>query len=540
MPERRITVFSGADIVTMDAFRMAEKRPRAEAACVANGRIAAVGSRGDMLSLASGMGSFEEVSFGGGVIYPGFIDSHSHLSSYSACLDRVYCGASLGSVAAVLEALRAKASSSRDEWVIGYGYDDSGMADRRHLTRADLDAACADRPVFVMHISMHLGYANTLALQKLGFDKAPRIDGGEVCLGADSMPNGLVLENACFAAFKKLPSPGPEQVRANLLRAVAEYNRQGFTSFIDGAVGLNGDADVLLGAYFDLARSGRLNARAYLQLLPAELDKAMERGLMNAATDHCRIGGAKFFADGSIQGFTAALLEGYHARPGFRGSLILPPEEIERTILKYHGQGIQVAVHANGDAAIEAVIRGFEKAVRTVPRTDLRHMLVHAQTASDQQLKRMKACGVIPTLFAQHIEVWGDRHATIYLGPQRASRLDPAGSCVRLGMPFSLHVDTPVLPPTALGCMHAAVNRVSSGGLLLGAEQRISAREALRAYTSYASLCCGGEGDRGRIAPGMLADFTVLDRDLEKVEPAEIKYIRVLATVCGGRVVYAA
>lgn len=131
-------------------------------------------------------------------------------------------------------------------------------------------------------------------------------------------------------------------------------------------------------------------------------------------------------------------------------------------------------MHTNGDAASESVIQAFEKAVERCPRTDLRHMLIHAQLVSDSQLERMKACGIIPSLFARHIEVWGDRHAAIFLGPERTARMDPAGSCVRLDMPFSLHVDTPVLPVTALGSMHAAVNRISDGGVLFGGDQRIT------------------------------------------------------------------
>lgn len=259
---------------------------------------------------------------------------------------------------------------------------------------------------------------------------------------------------------------------------------------------------------------------------------------MGLGTDHLKLGGVKYFADGSIQGFTGALLEDYYTRPGYKGELLWKPEEIEAVILKYHCLGLQVAVHTNGDAASEAVIRAFEKAVERCPRTDLRHMLVHAQLVSDEQLMRLKKCGIIPTLFARHIEVWGDRHCAIYLGPERTARMDPAGSCVRLGMPFSLHVDTPVLPVTALGSMHAAVNRVSDGGVLFGADQRITARQALEAYTTYASLCCGGEHDRGRIEPGRYADFVLLDRDLEAIDPSEIRDAKVRMTICGGRIVY--
>ena len=165
-------------------------------------------------------------------------------------------------------------------------------------------------------------------------------------------------------------------------------------------------------------------------------------------------------------------------------------------------------------------------------------MLIHAQTVSDEHLQRMKAIGVIPSFFVRHVEVWGDRHKKYFLGPERAARLDPCGSAVALGMPFGLHVDTPILPPTVLDSIHNAVNRVTSGGEVLGPDQRISPREAVKAYTTYAALCCAGEKDRGQLSPGRFADFVVLDRSIEESDPMTIRDIKICATYCGGNKVF--
>lgn len=532
MLARKKTVYVGADIITLS-----DACPRAEAVCVADGRIDCLGSREDVLEYAR-PGGCEIVDLGGGTLYPGFIDTHSHMSSFSNCLRQVYCGSSLGSIAAVQQALREKAPSIEGEWIVGYGFDDSGIPDKRHMDRHDLDAVSTDRPVLVVHISVHMGYLNSVGLRRLGFTADTKIPGGEIVLDEHGEPTGLLLENALIAAAGKLPAPTPEEVRASLVEAIAEYNKQGFTTFQDGGLGINGDAAVFLKPYMELAREGRLDARAYLQFLPEEFDRLSALGAWGIGTDFLKIGGVKFFTDGSIQGFTGALLEDYHTRPGYRGELIWDTDAIDAIVMKYHCMGIQVAVHTNGDAASEAVIRAFEKAVARCPRTDLRHMLVHAQLVSDDQLRRMKACGIIPTFFSRHIEVWGDRHAALYLGPERTARMDPAGSAARLGMPFALHVDTPVLPVTALGSMHAAVNRVSAGGVLFGADQRITPRQALEAYTTNASLCCGGEADRGRIEPGRFADFVLLDKGIEAVEPDHIRDVKVRMTICGGRIVY--
>ena len=327
---RKKTVYVGADIVTLS-----DSLPKAEAVCVADGRIECVGGREEVLRYA-GSGEYDVVDLGGGTLYPGFIDTHSHLSSFSGCLNQVYCGSSLGSIAGVQRALREGAASCDGEWIVGYGFDDSGIPDNRHMDRHDLDAVCADRPMLVVHISIHMGYVNTVGLQRLGFTADTRIPGGEIVLDEHGRPTGLLFENALLAALGKLPAPTPEDVRANLVRAVAEYNRQGFTTFQDGGLGLNGDASTFLSAYTELAREDRLNARAYLQFLPVEMDRLLAKGLWGIGTDHLKLGGVKYFADGSIQGFTGALLEDYHTRPGYKGELLWKPEEIEAVILKYH------------------------------------------------------------------------------------------------------------------------------------------------------------------------------------------------------------
>lgn len=529
------TVYTGVPVVTMS-----EKLPEAEAVCVCNGRIVCVGSQAEVTAFAgSGAEVIDLRARGGAALYPGFIDTHSHLTLYSAFLDQAYCGNSTGSVDGVIRVLRQKAQDSPEGWVLGYGYDDSGISDKRHLTRHDLDAVSTDRPVFVSHISSHMGYANTVALRLLNITAQTRVPCGEVVLGDDGQPNGLLLENAYFEVVVKLPTPTVEQTRVNIRKAIAEYNSCGFTTFQDGGIGINAPEEVL-SAYFALHREKQLTARAYLQFIPPVMERLLPLGMWQFGSDHLVLGGLKYFVDGSIQGYTAALNEDYHDRPGFRSHLLFSPEEILETISRHHCLGIQVAVHTNGDAATEAVLQGFEQAFVRSARIDLRHMIIHAQLATEDHLRRMKKLGIIPSFFSRHIEHWGDRHKARFLGPERTARMNAAGTSVALGMPFGLHVDTPVQPVTALGSMHAAINRVSDGGELLGPDQRISSLEALKAYTSYAALSCGGEHDRGWIEPGRFADFTLLGERLEQAAPERVRHIPVCTTICGGRIVYQA
>ncbi len=525
-------VFTGADIITLS-----DKIPHAQALCVSNGRIDCIGSEDEILAYAK-MGKYRLIKMQG-TLYPGFIDTHSHLSMYANCLDQIYCGSELGSIPAIQEKIAQKVQTTKEgEWIIGYGYDDSAISDNRHMNKRDLDAISTKHPILISHISNHMGYVNTQALNLLNFNSKTKISGGRIVLDEHNEPTGFILENALIAAFGKLPPVTEEKIKENITRAIADYNKSGITTFQDGAIGFNGNPSAIIRAYTSLDREKKMNARGYLHFIPKVMDKLIQFGLWKFGSEYLTFGGAKYFTDGSIQGFTAALQEEYHSHPNFKGNLLYTRQKIQNIIAKYHKMGIQTAVHANGDAACEAAVYAFEFAIKKYGYQKLNHMLIHAQMASDSQLERMKKCGITPSFFSRHLEVWGDRHYKTFIGPKRANRLNPAGSCVRLNMPFSLHVDTPVLPVTVLGSMHAAVNRISSGGRLLGKEQKISPLQALEAYTVHAAPCCNGENNRGKIEPGMFADFVLLDKNIETTKIQKLRDIQVKMTICGGKIVF--
>ena len=231
-------------------------------------------------------------------------------------------------------------------------------------------------------------------------------------------------------------------------------------------------------------------------------------------------------------------MEPYYNRPDFRGELILPQETLDGIVDKYHGEGIQIAVHANGDRAIESVIHAFEKAQQRHPGRDHRHMIIHCQLATQDHIRRMKRLGVVPSYFGNHVYYWGDRHAAMFLGPERARRIDPLSRSLKEGLIFTLHSDLPVTQVDPLFSMHCAVNRITRQGEVLGPEERISPLAALKAYTSYAASCSFEEDLKGSIEAGKLADFAVLSDNPLTVSPEAIKDIQVEATVAGGQVVF--
>ena len=510
-----------------------------EAVLLCGSTIEATGTTAEILALAGENPTV--IDLAGDTLMPGFIDTHSHVSLYATLSEKVYCGIDAGTLDGVLARIKAYADTlEKGDWVIGWGFDDTGLPEMRGPSRQELDAISPDRPLLIYHMSYHASYANSRALEHFGYTAATRINGGEVVLGADGTPTGELLENAHFNAQAQLPRATPAQVRQGLLTAQSHYNAQGFTANHDGGLGL-GDVppDVFLSTAAALEQEDKLNLRLYLPYLPLLMNPLEDLGIPRGfGTPMIRFSGPKIFNDGAIQNYTAALRTPYHDRPDHKGSLLMPQEEMDTLVLRFHAAGYQIAYHGNGDAGIESFLTALEKAQRVAPRDDPRHILIHCQTASDEQLARMKSLGVLPTFFGMHVWYYGDRHYQRFLGPERAARVDPSGSAVRLGMRHSLHTDTPVMPVWSIRSIHSAVNRITRGGMLLGPEQRISAEEAVRAYTSHAAYFHFAEKERGSIEPGKQADLVRLSQDLLRVSPEHIEKTEVLMTMVGGRIVF--
>ena len=512
----------------------------AQAVLIAGERIECVGSTQDVLA-AAGSGCIV-TDLEGQALFPGFIDTHSHLSLYSVWSEHVYCGAEAGSLAGVLARLHERAEKSPPgALVMGWGFDDSILPENRGPTRRELDGVSAVHPILLVHISSHACYVNSKALRQANLRAGSNIQGGEVVPDENGEALGLLLETAAFAAMDALcPRPDPDSLRRTLARGMSDYNAYGITATHDAGVGLGGiEPAMYMRVLRDMEKDGELSLRLYLSFMPEEFGRyaavGLQTGFGSKMVTFC---GPKLFNDGSIQTYTAALSQPYHDRPDCRPDVLVPGEKITEALVRHHTAGYQITYHGNGDAGIEVMISAIEKAQKLCPRKDPRHILVHCQTASDVHLARMKAAGIIPTFYGLHVWYYGDRHYERFLCPERASRLDPSGSAVRLGLRHSLHADSPVMPPWTLRSIHTAVHRITRKGRLLGGDQRISVEEAVRAYTSHAAWFQFAEHERGSIEPGKLADFTLLSEDLISVDPERIADTSVSMTMTGGRIVY--
>ena len=255
------------------------------------------------------------------------------------------------------------------------------------------------------------------------------------------------------------------------------------------------------------------------------------------------IGGVKLLADGSLQGYTGYLTKPYHTPyqgdPEWRGYPTHSRENLFALIEAAHGRG-QFLIHTNGDAATDDALDALEAAQAKHPRKDCRHILIHAQTIREEQLDRLGAAGYTPSFFTAHVYYWGDRHRDLFLGPERAARMDPMRSALDRGLVITAHCDSPIVPADPLLSIWASVNRLTSSGQVLGPDQRISVLEALRAHTFNPAWQNFQENAKGSIEPGKLADLVVLDANPLEVDPADLRNIGILETIVGGKTVYSA
>lgn len=519
-------------VVTMD-----QNMPQASALVVEGNRILSLGSEAEMKSLA---GDAEIIDMQGGALFPGFNETHTHLSMYALYSSYAYLGA-CETIDEVLHLMKEQAQKTTGPVIVGYSFDDTRMSDGRKITRHELDQVSIEKSVFIIHISAHLGFLNTFGLAHFDIDAStPDPEGGTIHREADGFPEGRVDELAFFAIPAQLGKPTATEYRAFLETAMAEYNSKGITAIHDAGLGLEGMPETVMAVYDQLIDENKLNLRIFLSALPPEFETLNSPPYLPMEDKFFIIGGVKLFIDGSIQGETAALLEPYSSKEGWRGELFSSAEDFEALVEKYYAAGHHLSIHGNGDAAIETIIVAIEKAQAKGIVNAHPHMLIHCQMASRNQLKRMRAIGLIPSFFGMHVENWGDRHHDIFLGSKRADRIDPAGDAEAMGLPFTLHTDTPVLPIQVIESIHVAVNRRSRGGRILGDDQRVTAYSAVAAYTSVASICSGSDKHRGSLTAGKLADMVLLSQDITTCASENIRKTTICATIVDGNIVYRA
>lgn len=520
-------IFINATIITMD-----EQNPQAEALAVRDGRIIAVGRTKEVKKWA--VKGTEVIDLKGKVVTPGFIETHNHLLLYGSTKTMVDATPDTTPDIATLKkkiATEAKRIKKGD-WIVVFGFDQTRYTDGRHITWRDLDEAAPDNPVFVMHLSFHLGYANSVALKIAGITKdSKNPPGGNIVRDSNGEPTGQLDEMAAmFLVISKTPQADFETTQKHLWVGAKDYAAGGITTSYD-MLGMN-PLD------FKAYQAVSTNEEFPLRIVGGPLYFLCDAMPLSTGfgNDRFRIGPAKLISDGSIQGFTAQLKQPYLTAPEVVPPVVMSPDELKEKVLGCYKKGFDVSIHANGDRGLDWTLDAIEYAKTRLNLKDVRPLIIHCQINSEEQLNRIRDLGATVTFMTVHVNLWGDIHRKITLGEERAARIDPMASAIRLGIHTSMHTDAPVTKPEPLFSIWVAVNRKTKSGYILGPEQRITPKQALAAFTTEGAYQFRLEKVLGSLEVGKLADMAVLDGNPLTVKPDKIKNIKVLYTVVGGKI----
>ena len=541
-------IWFGGPIITVN-----DSAPRAEAVAVKDGRIVAVGKKSAVFSAEKGK-TTRLIDLAGRTLVPGFVDGHGHISGVaiqaaSANLLPPPDGpaTSIADIQRIMRDFIATSPAAKAGLAMGFDYDDSQLAERRAPTRQELDAVSTEIPIMVLHQSGHLGAFNSLALARAGITaETPNPSGGIIQREADGKtPNGVLEESAMgLAAYKLFPKTTPAQGLATLIAAQKIYMANGYTTVQDGKTDPQSMA-LLIGA----AKAGafKIDVVSYADLVTMKDSPLLTGPLMSHSyTDHFRIGGVKLTFDGSPQGKTAWFTQPYFKvpagqTPDYAGYPAFPKAgEAQGWVDMAYRRNWQLLIHANGDAAIDALIKTVGAAQQQFGGDDRRTVMIHGQYLRADQIAPIKSLGVFPALFPMHTFYWGDWHRESVAGPVRAEFISPTRAVLDAGMKLSIHHDAPVTFPNAMRVFDSAVNRTTRSGHVLGPGQRLTPMEALHAMTIWPAYQHFEEANKGSIEIGKLADLVILAKNPLTVPRATIKNIKVLETIKAGVTVYSA
>lgn len=539
-------IYTGGDIITMN-----DSQPIAETIAIKDGKILMVGNEADIKKHKGN--STKIVNLNGKTLLPGFIDAHGHV--FNAGLQALAANllaspdGTVNDITSLQQTLRNWAEKyptrvGKTGWIIGFGYDDAQLKEQRHPTRDDLDAVFRTVPVMAIHQSGHLAAINSKGLEVAGITAVTKNPAGGVYRRREgsSEPDGVLEEMSFFKlVFTVLGKLGSEDNKALLKAGLDLYARFGFTTAQEGRATIEAiETEATAAKEGDL----KMDVVAYADIQGAA-DTIKPPYHAKNYKQHFRIGGAKLNLDGSPQGKTAWLTEPYYVPPegqqtDYRGYPAITDEEAVALVDKAFGNGWQILAHCNGDAAMDQFIMAIHAATEKYGKADRRPVMIHAQTVREDQLDAMKELGIIPSFFGMHTYYWGDWHRDSVLGPERAARISPAASTLKRGMIYTQHHDAPVAMPNSLMILASQVNRTTRSGKVLGPEQRVSVMDALKSITINAAYQYFEEDTKGTLEPGKLADLVILDKNPLKVEPTDIKDIKVIETIKEGISIYKA
>nr|WP_321452275.1 amidohydrolase [uncultured Carboxylicivirga sp.] len=534
-------LFHGGTILTVDAD-FSEK----EAVVVKGKEIVAVGDLGT-LKKQYGKQS-ETIDLQGNVMLPGFIDPHAHVVA-GASVDYLmeYVGMSrFKTTDEVLTCIKEIAAGKEaGQWIAARNWDPAIQDGPEELTIKDLDAISTNHPIFILNASGHLAYANSKAFEVAGItNDVQNPEGAEFVKDENGQLTGVMKNMASFIqVWMTMPEVQTLDPATALLALTSDWNSKGITTTTELALGVTSGAAEwqLLQA---IGQSPDLTAR--IRAYPSYLknDEWTEAGVMpNDGNEMVRLVGFKLVADGSNQGYTGLQREPYCCgmHQGTYGKEYTSVEALTKFATQRGNEGWQLAIHGNGDAAIDNIITAVENLIEQgIDVVPLRIRIEHASIIHDEQLEKMKKYGISASFLIGHVHYWGVWLRDMVFGEEKVQLLDRTHSAECHNISYTLHSDFMVTNPDPLEMIEIAVNRrtFKEPEYKISPDESVSVESAIRALTSEAAWQCMSEHEIGSIEEGKLADFVILKEDPRKVNPEKISEIKVMSTWLNGEVVY--
>ena len=539
-------IFTHGNIYTgaVDAASSLGAGKRSEALAVMGDRILAVGTRDEIMKLKGP--ETKIVDLGGHFVMPGFNDAHMHLAS--AGLEKMNLNlAGVKTLDEFRERILAQLEKAEPgEWIVGGGWDETLWPVKVLPTRWDLDEVSQGHPVFLQRVDGHMAVANTRALQLASVTVASRDpEGGKIDRDEAGTPNGILREKAQVLVQSVIPKPTHEKRRQAIELALADLASHGITSAQDYSPWEN------FQIYEELEHDGKLTARIseWLDFDDSIADLNNRRSSHPASDTMLHTGMLKAFLDGSLGSKTAALLEPYSDNPKNTGLPQYEEGKLNAMTTERVLAGYQIGFHAIGDKAVQLALDAFAEAEKAAKEakvkaadggSDYRLRIEHAQVTTPQQILRFKDLKVIASVQPSHL-LTDMNWAESYLGPKRAEHSYAWADLLRRGVVLAFGSDYPVEPVTPFRGLYEAVTRMSEDGKKsYYPGEKLNIEQAIAAYTTGAAFAEFAEKQKGKLEPGLLADFIVLDQDITAVPPPRILATKVLRTVVGGQTMYEA
>lgn len=504
---------------------------------------------GDLSSSKALFPSARKVNLNGKTLLPGFIDGHAHFAGFPSqaigaqILPPPDAGANnINSLIEILKAWSTPENIALTGWIFGMGFDDSVLEEKRFPTKEDLDKVSEEHPVMIIHISGHFCVVNSKGLALLNINsETPNPEGGVIRrIPGTNEPNGVLEELAAIPFMPMVLAPKTEEAMQAFMKSGQDMALSyGYTTAQEGRAMPNSHLFLEHAAKTDFLK---LDVVSYI-------DYSVSDSLLNTEwysptyTNHYRIAGIKLTLDGSPQGRTAWRTQPYLIPPdgaeeGYSGYPAIPEDkDVERIYEKAFKNNWPIHTHANGDAAMDQMIRALKKVTTTYGNEGRRDVLIHGQYVREDQLDEFKNLNIIASLFPLHTFYWGDWHKQL-IGDSLGNKISPTRTALNKGLKITIHTDAPVALPNLMRVIWTAVSRVSRSGEIIGKEERLTPYEALKCITEWSAYQHFEEDSKGTLEVGKLADLVILDANPLKVELDEIKEITVLETIKEGITVY--